>query len=696
MVAGAVGDLLGVAVAIMLDPSEESNVASGGATRMDVPWRWLIASREVVVVAALTGLATVLRLYRLSEIPFGLRGDEGIVALEAHRILDHGWIGPYVTISAGFPAGAIYLIAPFLWLFGDTVFAVRFGMALLGILTVPIAYIAFRQGASWRIASMSSLLLAVSDWHVHLSRVAYLVIAWPFMEVIAVAFLLAGMRTSRWYYYAAAGVAVGFSWYTYNSALLFWAVVATFLAFRFVLYRRLDHPREMMLYGILAGCVLLAAWPMINYARDPRNDFWSHHEAVSYKRTADWKAAGTPLEKVAFFGDKTADYFQAIGWESIPDVADGLGTTPPIDGATAALAVIGVFIALWRWRQPLYAMSLIAIPVMALGSILTFYGIYRRTFGAVPFIMLLAGTTLGLFWERADALPPFRRAAALTGIALLAGIIVFHNIDAYFGTFQDSKLARTTYFPEMTFLSEKLSTYPDDTYLYFMSLRAQRGNEIRRFLASNLSDTNGADRSREFGKYSLTIDKSPPLAFAFMDAYLEDLPRVMARYPGGQVSEKRDKYGLLYRTYYFPPGSRIKGDGITISPTTMLQPLPASMTLPEGDPPPTVPSCVSADKRPTKFTYYRYNPTVDSYAVFRKQQATVAGDLMVVWQRAPNGLNEARCIATGTLALPNLAADMPEVGFTATGTAIYYIGVASSGDVEPALAPLTLWEQGRH
>ncbi|MEX2246974.1 MAG: hypothetical protein WEC75_09830 [Dehalococcoidia bacterium] len=652
-----------------------------GVIRAAVRWR------EPLIVVALTALAAFLRLYRLGELPFGIHGDEALIALEAHRVLDQGWIGPYVTISAGFPSGPLYMIAPALKLFGDSVFSVRLAIALLGTASIPAAYVAFRQAVSWRISAVAAFLIAVSDWHIHLSRLSFLVGAWPFIEMVALGLLLAALRTGRWYLYAAAGAATAFNWYTYDAALLYPIGIAAYLAFRFVFERGMSRRRELVLYAVLGVSALAAAWPMLDYARDPVNDFSSHRRAVSITKRPEYEGVNTPREKLEFFSGRTRDFYKAIAWSPLPDAADGLGVKPPIDAITVALAVLGGAIALWRWRQPAYAIALLMVALMAVGPVTTYVGTYRRSFGMVPFIALLAGTTLGLLWERADSLPAFRRVPALALIGVLLGMMAFSNLNLYFNTFEESRHQRVVFFAEMTTLSEHLATLPDGTYLYFYSLRAQRGSEIRRFLAPKLDE--GIDRSHEFGVFSMAPDRDPPFVYTFMDRYLETLPRVMARYTGGTVTERRDRFGLLYRTYEFPAGSRVEGSGL-VRFTGDVAPPPDA----ERAGLPLTASCVRGDRQPLSFMHYHYVPDEDVYAVLRGRSHPLdAGTAMVIWRDDAGVLSEISCAATGSFANENLEDDLPELGLTATTGQRYIVGFVT--DPDRTALPLRLWEQPR-
>ena len=75
------------------------------------------------------------------------------------------------------PAGYSYASIPFIAAFGLNAFSVRFASALFGTLTILLTYFLVRElFKSSRLTSyislLTSLLLAVSPWHLNLSRTA--------------------------------------------------------------------------------------------------------------------------------------------------------------------------------------------------------------------------------------------------------------------------------------------------------------------------------------------------------------------------------------------------------------------------------------------------------------------------------------------------------------------------------------------
>ncbi len=663
-------------------------IARFDRARAALSWLAAMAGRvliwEVLAIVGLTSLAAYLRFYDLTEFPFGLRGDEASVGILAHQISDVGWIGPYTLSQAGFPLGPVYFYARVIDALGEGIFSLRAGPALLGTAAVPAMYLAARQFASARVAFCAALLLAVSHWHIALSRLAFPVIAWPLMEIVSIGFLAAGMRTRQWPYYLAAGMAAGFCWHSYQAGWLFLVALGVFFVLRLIAPKDASRLREVLLWGILGGGALLASWSMIDYARDPKNDFGTHRELVSVTNTTAYKEAASRSEKIRFWYEREEHYVRQLTWESVPEAATGIGVKPPIDGIALVLICFGALIALWRWRQSAYLLAIVMLPVMSLGAVLTVGEAYRRSFGILPALILLAGVGLGTLWEFTDRLRPARRAAALAVIVAMSATIVYDQIDLQFDSYRNASEIRNVFSPELTYAAAEMAQLPDQTQWYLVTSRAPGNQEIFVFfLGENLSHRTG--RSREFGTYSLDIDDTQgPVGFAFLDLYLQDLPRVAARYPGGRVLERSDRYGYLYRIYYLPPGPVRKSQETSVAPVD-LTPADGTLALPDGASAPTQVSCVASDQA-RSFAFYRYSPTFDTYASFRRMDNNPSGDIMAVWLSDGNSVSESGCIATRAFGIPERPLETPEIGFEASGRGVYYVGVALDGSgVVPAI-----------
>ncbi len=135
--------------------------------------------KTLIIILAVTILAAVLRFYRLGDIPTGFHRDEAFLGYNAYSILKtsrdmSGKLFPLHLQSFIYsPAGYSYLSIPFIKIFDLNPFSVRFASALFGILTIPLTFLlAEILTKNRRISLLTAILLAISPWHINLSRIA--------------------------------------------------------------------------------------------------------------------------------------------------------------------------------------------------------------------------------------------------------------------------------------------------------------------------------------------------------------------------------------------------------------------------------------------------------------------------------------------------------------------------------------------
>lgn len=126
-------------------------------------------------------LAGLLRLIGLSVSPPGLNWDEASIGYNAYSVLKTGrdeW-GEFLPLS--FKAfgeyklpGLVYASIPGIALFGTTDFGVRVTPAVIGVLGVLLMYLLGKKLLlSERGALSAALLMAISPWAVHFSRISF-------------------------------------------------------------------------------------------------------------------------------------------------------------------------------------------------------------------------------------------------------------------------------------------------------------------------------------------------------------------------------------------------------------------------------------------------------------------------------------------------------------------------------------------
>ena len=182
-------------------------------------------SRGLYAMALIVGMAFFLRVADLERYPPGLSRDEAVNVLDAFKVADGVGFPLYEDANRPEPLYRWMLGAGALF-FGHTVWAMRFVSALLGTLTVAVAYRAVAEALNGQSESMRQLAamggaaaLAAAMGHVTLSRALYRGIAQPLFTLLAIVLLLRAIRTRRVGLFPAAGVSLALAIYSYTAAL---------------------------------------------------------------------------------------------------------------------------------------------------------------------------------------------------------------------------------------------------------------------------------------------------------------------------------------------------------------------------------------------------------------------------------------------------------------------------------------------
>ncbi|MGB7415399.1 MAG: glycosyltransferase family 39 protein, partial [Thermosynechococcaceae cyanobacterium] len=213
------------------------------------------------------GLGILLRVLFFPHIPPGLNQDEASAAYEAYSLLLTGqdrWGNPWPIYFPSWGSGQnvlySYLSIPAIWLWGLNLFTTRLVNLVFGILTLPLLYLCVRSVFNRRIATLSTLLLAVLPWHVMMSR-------WGLESNLLPFFLLLGIYTvhlafksphpKAWMVFALVPWAICF--YAYGTSLL---LVPPLLLLIGVTYRQKILRHKWLWSGAL-GLFLLLALPFL-------------------------------------------------------------------------------------------------------------------------------------------------------------------------------------------------------------------------------------------------------------------------------------------------------------------------------------------------------------------------------------------------------------------------------------------------
>lgn len=227
--------------------------------------------RNKIILTLIIILAFVLRLYKVTSIPPSLNWDETSIGYNAYSILKTGRDEWGETLPVHFKSfgeyklpAQIYASIPAIAVFGLNEFGVRITPVIYGTLTVLLLYFLtkelFKKSSHATYYSLlATFFLAVSPWHIQLTRASFESSFSVFWFVMGVWFLVKGLQKPKWLVISMLPFAI--SVYTYNTARVFTPL------FLFVLYlvnaRYLIKNFKHALFGFLTFIVL--ALPIIPF-----------------------------------------------------------------------------------------------------------------------------------------------------------------------------------------------------------------------------------------------------------------------------------------------------------------------------------------------------------------------------------------------------------------------------------------------
>lgn len=368
--------------------------------------------------------AAVIRVVGLRDLPPGLFCDEAGLGYNAYSLLhtgrdETGAVLPLYVWSFGVSyKNPVFIYSAMLpiGLLGLDEFSVRLTAALWGVLTVIGVGLLGRIVFGAAGGLLAALLLAVVPWHVHFSRIAFELITFPAVFVLAFAALAAGVRgRPRWL--LVAGPLFALCFYTYGPAKLF---VPLFLLGALLVYgRRLWALRSTTAMALVL--MILTAMPVAVFdyvQRERSNQYFSRTTTLNQSQTLEENARRVADQYQRFFS--RAFLFES-GDPLTRHAVRGFGE---LYWAFLPLLALGVLWCLWpgRGEGKLFLWWLVLYPV-APALMNEAPSASRGFIGVAGFVMVAAaGATLVL--ETIRRVLPWPAVARVAQAAAVAALVV--------------------------------------------------------------------------------------------------------------------------------------------------------------------------------------------------------------------------------------------------------------------------------
>ncbi|MFY9552409.1 MAG: hypothetical protein WAU32_14780, partial [Thermoanaerobaculia bacterium] len=411
------------------------------ASRRPEPRRDPTRQRRIALILFLAVLAigVFFRFYRLSELPAHPHSDhvEDLFNIED---LDAGQRPVFFERNTGQAPLPFYWIWLLHRLFGLPLHftLLKVSLALIGLLVVPATYVLGRTLGGWRLGLFAAAFAAWSMWATLGARRG---LSYPFAvfpAALALAGLIAWMRTGQRRHALLAGLWLGVGQHGYNAFKI--APLLVPLAMLLALTDGRWKGRRLRIFGdalLMAGTALIVFLPLLDYAvKEPQ---WFFHRILT-RVTGEERSLAAPA--LVLFGRNLKNMALAFHWKGDGGWIHAVIDEPFLDPATGAFLLAGIVLgfALWLRGSRAWGLVLLSLPVWTLASSLNLAfphenpGITRSAV-ALPSIMALCALPAAWIAGEAVRLRSWRRLAPAAALAVLLGLSLSENVVGYFGRF---------------------------------------------------------------------------------------------------------------------------------------------------------------------------------------------------------------------------------------------------------------------
>ena len=189
-------------------------------------YRWAISRKTQLIFAAILLLGVFARTWEFRSLPPGLHHDEASIGVEAYYLYHYGvdrhnesYPVHFISWGNGQNAPYAYLLIPLIALFGLSVPVIRLPILLSGIATLPFIYLIFRRTVDEKFGLFAMFCIAISPWHIILSRWGLESNLLPFF--FSVGYFLLLKTSDNWRWFIPANLLFALCLYTYGISYAF-------------------------------------------------------------------------------------------------------------------------------------------------------------------------------------------------------------------------------------------------------------------------------------------------------------------------------------------------------------------------------------------------------------------------------------------------------------------------------------------
>ncbi|MFO7697539.1 MAG: glycosyltransferase family 39 protein [Anaerolineae bacterium] len=257
-------------------------------------------SGPAVLVLLSIAIGAFFRLHRIHSIPLEMGCDLPLIHANIAGILR----GEYPIFFESHPGREglfFYVAAPIAAVGGLSHTSIKVTAALVGILSIPALYWLGREVFDPWTGALAAFLLAISHWHVILSRVGYRAVLMPLLVALSLIYLVRGLKTGRYIHFALGAFWVGLGLQSYNAFMVVPPMMGLALVLSRMWRKRLAITVDWRHIALWVFVVLLVALPLLCYViEDPQRYIYRvATRATAIETPLPNNVAGTWLRNVS-------------------------------------------------------------------------------------------------------------------------------------------------------------------------------------------------------------------------------------------------------------------------------------------------------------------------------------------------------------------------------------------------------------
>ena len=498
-----------------------------------------------VALGAILLFALTLRLYNLEGFPPGLWFDEADNLDQARLIAENPSQTPVYVPSNNLPSLFLLPIAIIIKFAGISISTGRLVAVAFGVAGVAAIFLMVRHMSGTAMGLIAAFLVSVMRWDLNWSRIGMHGITAPFFAALTVWLTFRALDRGRASDFALAGAMLGLGMWFYAAYRLFVIIIAFLLLHRLILA---DSGRRRMLrnFGVMALFALIVTMPVVQFAATYSEEFFKRTQHTSIFAHVD------NGEETRALLQSLTKHLGMFHLEGDPNGRHNIPREPMLDVISGILMLVGLAVAVSRWRSAAHLSLPVWILVMIMPGVLTIPWEAPQSLRAItviPAVIALIAVAIGFIWDKARSfrLPALRVGAAVC-IAGLLVVIGYANINAYFGEQANSPEVYAAYSTDETLMARDLADQAERGYSPMVS---------RQFRHSLVASLFGHRFPRQTIAAPANIPLNPESVWRGAAIYLE--PResgfydtLKAYYPDADFRQIRPPVGgdvLFYSAY---------------------------------------------------------------------------------------------------------------------------------------------------